>query len=153
SFPRISRRGISRDGPRRGRRREARGQKGRPYGCPGLDDRGRNAEPRSIRRARTRNPLSCADMSLRDQSIVVGITGGIAAYKAVELLRELGRRGARIRAVMSRSATRFVGPITLTGLIGESPVVDLWDPSYKGEVHIELGEWADAMIVAPATMQ
>jgi len=92
-------------------------------------------------------------MSLRDQSIVVGITGGIAAYKAVELLRELGRRGARIRAVMSRSATRFVGPITLTGLIGESPVVDLWDPSYKGEVHIELGEWADAMIVAPATMQ
>lgn len=92
-------------------------------------------------------------MSLRDQSIVVGITGGIAAYKAVELVRELGRRGAKVRVVMSRSATRFVGPITLTGLTGESPIVDLWDPSYRGEVHIELGEWADAMVVAPATMQ
>ncbi len=50
--------------------------------------------------------------------IVVGITGGIAAYKAVEVVRELMRRGAEVRTVMTESAARFVGPVTLTGLTG-----------------------------------
>ena len=89
---------------------------------------------------------------LSGKRIVVGIGGGIAAFKAVELVRELGRRGAQVRVVMTPAATRFVGPITFTGLLGQPPVVDLWDPSYRGEVHVELGEWADAMVVAPATM-
>jgi phosphopantothenoylcysteine decarboxylase / phosphopantothenate---cysteine ligase len=92
-------------------------------------------------------------MSLRDTKIVVGVTGGVAAFKAVALVRELTRRGASVRVVMTRSATRFVGPITFTGILGAPPVTDLWDPSYRGEVHVELGEWADAMVVAPATMQ
>lgn len=92
-------------------------------------------------------------MSLRDSRIVVGVTGGVAAFKSVELVRELQRRGASVRVVMTRSAARFVGPITFTGLVGTPPVTDLWDPSYRGEVHVELGEWADAMVVAPATMQ
>ncbi|MCB9626570.1 MAG: bifunctional phosphopantothenoylcysteine decarboxylase/phosphopantothenate--cysteine ligase CoaBC [Sandaracinaceae bacterium] len=89
---------------------------------------------------------------LSGKRIVVGIGGGIAAFKAVELVRELGRRGAEVRVVMTPAATRFVGPVTFTGLLGRPPVVDLWDPSYAGEVHVELGDWADAMVVAPATM-
>lgn len=91
-------------------------------------------------------------MELAGKRIVVGISGGIAAYKALEVVRELQRRGAEVRVVMSESATRFVGAVTLTGLTGRPAVVDLWDPSYAGEVHVELGRWADAMVVCPATM-
>ncbi|MFW5924618.1 MAG: bifunctional phosphopantothenoylcysteine decarboxylase/phosphopantothenate--cysteine ligase CoaBC [Myxococcota bacterium] len=91
-------------------------------------------------------------MTLDGKHVVVGMGGGIAAFKAVELVRELGRRGAEVRVVMTQSAARFVGPVTLTGLTGHPAVVDLWDPAYAGEVHVELGDWADAMVVAPATM-
>jgi len=91
-------------------------------------------------------------MQKRGTKVVVGLTGGIAAYKAVELVRELGRRGATVRTVMTESACRFVGPVTLTGLTGTPPVIDLWDSSYSGEVHVELGAWADAMVIAPTTM-
>lgn len=83
--------------------------------------------------------------------IVVAVTGGIAAFKAVWVVRELGRRGHETRVVMSEAATRFVGPVTFTGITGHPPVVDLWDPSYAGEVHVELAAWADAMLVVPAT--
>lgn len=90
-------------------------------------------------------------MSLRDKQIVVGVGGGIAAFKAVELVRELQRRGARVRVTMTTAATRFVGPVTFTGLTGTPPVVDIWDPSYAGEVHVELAAWAHALVIAPAT--
>ncbi len=90
-------------------------------------------------------------MSLARKRIVVGVSGGIAAYKAVELVRELGRAGAQVRVVMTPSATRFVGAITFTGITGKPAIVDLWDPSYAGEVHVELGAWADGMVLAPAT--
>jgi phosphopantothenoylcysteine decarboxylase/phosphopantothenate--cysteine ligase len=78
--------------------------------------------------------------------------GGIAAFKAVQLVRELMRRGAEVRVVMTEAATHFVGPITFTGLTGKPAVTDLWAEEYAGEVHVELGEWADAIIIAPATM-
>jgi phosphopantothenoylcysteine decarboxylase / phosphopantothenate---cysteine ligase len=90
-------------------------------------------------------------MTLESKRIVVGIGGGIAAFKAVAVVRELGAQGAEVRVVMTPSATRFVGPVTFTGITGRAPVVDLWDPSYAGEVHVELSAWADAMLVAPAT--
>lgn len=90
-------------------------------------------------------------MSLSNSQIMVGIGGGIAAFKAVALVRELMQRGARVRVVMTPAATRFVGPITFTGLTGTPPVTDIWDPSYAGEVHVELGAWAQAMVIAPAT--
>ena len=90
-------------------------------------------------------------MSLRDRRIVVGVGGGIAAFKSVMLVRELLRRGARVRVAMTPSATRFVGPVSFTGLTGTPPVIDVWDPSYAGEVHVELGGWAEAMVIAPAT--
>jgi phosphopantothenoylcysteine decarboxylase/phosphopantothenate--cysteine ligase len=90
-------------------------------------------------------------MSLRDRQIVVGVAGGIAAFKAVELVRELMRRGARVRVALTETATRFVGPVTFTGLTGTPPVIDIWDPSYQGEVHVELAAWAHAIVLAPAT--
>jgi phosphopantothenoylcysteine decarboxylase/phosphopantothenate--cysteine ligase len=91
-------------------------------------------------------------MTLQGKHLVVGIGGGIAAFKAVALVRELMRRGAELRVVMTQSATRFVGPITFAGLTGRPAVTDLWAQSYAGEVHVELGAWADAMVIAPATM-
>lgn len=90
-------------------------------------------------------------MTLRGKRILLGVSGGIAAFKAVALARELLARGAELRVVMSANAARFVGPITFTGLTGRPPVIDLWDPSYAGEVHVELSAWAEAMVVAPAT--
>lgn len=91
-------------------------------------------------------------MELAGKRIVVGISGGIAAYKAPLVVRELMRHGAEVRVVMSENATRFVGAVTFTGLTGTPAVVDLWDATRAGEVHVELGEWADAMVVCPATM-
>ncbi|MFW2387083.1 MAG: bifunctional phosphopantothenoylcysteine decarboxylase/phosphopantothenate--cysteine ligase CoaBC [Polyangiales bacterium] len=91
-------------------------------------------------------------MSLQGKRVVVGLGGGIAAFKAVQLVRELMRRGAEVRVVMTEAATRFVGPITFAGLTGNPPVTDLWAEDYAGEVHVELGEWADAIVIAPATM-
>ncbi len=82
---------------------------------------------------------------------MVGVGGGIAAFKAVQLVRELMRRGAEVRVAMSPSAARFVGPVTFTGLTGTPPVLDLWDPHYAGEVHVELAAWAEAIVIAPAT--
>ncbi len=90
-------------------------------------------------------------MSLSAKRIVVGVGGGVAAYKAAELVRELGRAGAEVRVAMTPNATRFIGPLTFTGITGMPPVVDLWNPAYAGEVHVELGAWADAIVVAPAT--
>jgi len=91
-------------------------------------------------------------MALAGRRVVVGIGGGIAAFKAVELVRELGRRGAEVRVAMTPAGARFVGPVTFAGITGWPAVSDLWDPSYAGEVHVELGAWADAVVVAPATM-
>jgi len=91
-------------------------------------------------------------MSLQGKRVVVGLGGGIAAFKTVQLVRELMRRGAEVRVVMTEAACHFVGPITFAGLTGKPAVTDLWAEDYAGEVHVELGEWADAIVIAPATM-
>ena len=90
-------------------------------------------------------------MPLQHKRVVVGVGGGIAAFKAVLLVRALMAAGAEVRVVMTEAATRFVGPVTFTGVTGHPAVVNLWDPSYAGEIHVELGAWADAVVVAPAT--
>lgn len=84
-------------------------------------------------------------------NVIVGMGGGIAAYKAVSLVRELQRRGHAVKVVMTDAAQRFVGPVTLAGITGEAPVLDLWDARYAGEVHVDLASWADVVVIAPAT--
>lgn len=90
--------------------------------------------------------------ALAGRNLLVAVGGGIAAYKAVLLVRALQERGASVRVAMTRAATRFVGPVTFTGLTGTPALTELWDPNYAGELHVELGAWADAIVVCPATM-
>lgn len=81
--------------------------------------------------------------------IVLGVSGGIAAYKAPFVLRALAARGAEVRVVRTESAARFVGDATFSGLSGARPISDLW--AEPGEVHVSLAAWADALVIAPAT--
>ncbi|MFI5308294.1 MAG: bifunctional phosphopantothenoylcysteine decarboxylase/phosphopantothenate--cysteine ligase CoaBC [Polyangiales bacterium] len=98
-----------------------------------------------------KKPRAATKAPLQGKRVVLCVGGGIAAFKAVVLARELQRRGAEVRVAMTRSAARFVGPTSFSGLTGKAPVLDLWDPRHAGEVHVELGAWAEAMVVAPAT--
>jgi phosphopantothenoylcysteine decarboxylase/phosphopantothenate--cysteine ligase len=89
---------------------------------------------------------------LRGRQILLGITAGIAAYKAVELARLLIRDGASVRVVMTRSASEFIGPLTLQAITGEVVRDSLFDPAHEAAMgHIELARWADLVLVAPAT--
>ncbi len=88
---------------------------------------------------------------LEGKRILLGVSGGVAAYKAVLLARELTTRGADLRVAMTHTATRFVGPQTFAALVGTAPALDLTDASRGGELHIELARWAQALVVAPAT--
>ena len=87
------------------------------------------------------------------KQVVLGVTGGVAAYKAAELLRLLVRDGARVRVVLTREAAQFVGPRTFQALSGQAVAVGgeaaTFDPG--GMDHIALARWADVVIVAPAT--
>lgn len=87
---------------------------------------------------------------LSGRHVVLGISGGIAAYKAVILARRLSERGAEVRAVMTEAATRFVGPATVAAVTGRHPVVSLFDDD-EVSPHTSLGQWADVVVVAPAT--
>ena len=91
-------------------------------------------------------------MTTESRRVLLAVTGGIAAYKAPELVRDLQRDGHEVRCAMSRSATRFVAPLSLQVLTGATVRQDLFDPSEEGEIdHIRLADWADLIIVAPAT--
>jgi phosphopantothenoylcysteine decarboxylase/phosphopantothenate--cysteine ligase len=87
---------------------------------------------------------------LAGRRIVLGVTGGVAAYKAAYLARRLMERGAVVRVVMTESATKFVGPHTFAAITGSRPVVDLFDADDVSP-HTTFGRWADAVVVAPAT--
>lgn len=89
---------------------------------------------------------------LQGKRIIVGITGSIAAYKAILLVRELVTRGADVQVVMTPSAREFVTPLTLATLSGKPVIVDMFDGSNNsGTWHIDLGVHSDAMIIAPAS--
>lgn len=89
---------------------------------------------------------------LAGKRVVLGVSGGIAAYKAVELARELVRAGADVRVVMSPSARRFVGEITFSTLTANPVVSELFpDPAPPEIPHTALARWADLVVVAPAT--
>jgi phosphopantothenoylcysteine decarboxylase/phosphopantothenate--cysteine ligase len=87
---------------------------------------------------------------LAGRRVLLGVTGGIAAYKACSLTRLLTAAGSDVRVVMTRSATRFVGPDTFAALSGHPVHIDLWEE--PGVVlHVELAHWANLAVVAPAT--
>jgi phosphopantothenoylcysteine decarboxylase/phosphopantothenate--cysteine ligase len=90
-----------------------------------------------------------ADPSVR---ILLGVSGGIAAYKAAELVRRLRERGAQVKVVMTENATRFVTPLTFQALSGEAVRTSLWDEAAEAAMgHIELARWATRVLVAPAS--
>ena len=88
---------------------------------------------------------------LLDKRILLGVTGGIAAYKCVELLRLMKKAGASVDVVMTRAAQEFVGRITFE-VLSENPVItDLWKDSHASVAHIDIAARADAAVIAPAT--
>lgn len=90
--------------------------------------------------------------NLTNRRILLGITGGIAAYKAAELVRRLRDRGAEVRVVMTRAAQEFITPLTLQALSGNPVHTTLLDPAAEAAMgHIELARWADLVVVAPAS--
>ncbi|WP_291986875.1 bifunctional phosphopantothenoylcysteine decarboxylase/phosphopantothenate--cysteine ligase CoaBC [Candidatus Accumulibacter sp. ACC007] len=91
-------------------------------------------------------------MELAGKRIVLGVSGGIAAYKAAELVRLLVKDGASVQVVMSEAATHFVTPVTFQALSGQSVFTDQWDPRVANNMaHIDLSRTADALLVAPAS--
>lgn len=91
-------------------------------------------------------------MTLRDKKIVLGLGGGIAAYKIPELVRRLRDQGAQVRVVMTSAAQAFITPLTLQAVSGHPVQIDVLDPHSEAAMgHIELGKWADLVILAPAT--
>ena len=86
---------------------------------------------------------------MKDHRIILGVTGGIAAYKAAALLSRLVQAGADVTVVMTTSATQLVGPKTFEAISGKPVALDLFGPS--AHPHIELGADADLLCVAPAT--
>lgn len=91
-------------------------------------------------------------LSLTNKRILLGITGGIAAYKSAELTRLLVKAGAEVHVAMTPSATEFITPLTLQALSGNRVHLDLLDAEAEaGMGHIELARWADVIVVAPAT--
>jgi len=91
-------------------------------------------------------------MSLDGRELILGVTGSIAAYKAVYLLRELGRLGAGVTVCLSEHAREFVGPLTFRTLSGRPALTNLFDPQSPDAVeHVALAERCDAVVVAPAT--
>ncbi len=89
---------------------------------------------------------------LKGKHIVLGITGGIAAYKSVQLLRLLVKAGAEVQVVITPNGKEFITPVTLSALSGK-PVISEFFTANTGEwhSHVDLGLWADAMVIAPAT--
>ena len=95
---------------------------------------------------------SPADADLAGYEIVVGVTGGIAAYKVCEVVSRLVQRGAGVTVAMTRSARRFVGPTTFRALTGRRVLTTLWSTDQPDDVqHIAVTDAADLMLIAPTT--
>jgi len=93
-----------------------------------------------------------ATMDMHDRRILLGVTGGIAAYKSAELVRRLVERGAQVQVVMTKSAREFIGAATFQALSGRPVRDSLWDPAAEAAMgHIELARWAELVLVAPAS--
>lgn len=92
------------------------------------------------------------DKNLTNKRILLGVTGGIAAYKAAELTRRLQDQGAEVRVVMTQAATEFITPLTMQALSTHPVHTDILDTETESVMgHIELARWADAVLIAPAS--
>jgi len=90
--------------------------------------------------------------SLANKRILLGVSGGIAAYKSADLVRRLQDAGASVRVAMTKAAVEFITPLTMQALSGHPVHLDLLDPEAEaGMGHIELARWADVILIAPAT--
>src|ERR1700692_1030725 len=88
---------------------------------------------------------------LKDKTIVLGVSGGIAAYKSAELVRLLVNAGANVRVMMTRNATAFITPLTLQTLSSNPVATDTFSLTQESEIgHIRLADNADAIVIAPA---
>jgi phosphopantothenoylcysteine decarboxylase/phosphopantothenate--cysteine ligase len=89
---------------------------------------------------------------MEGKRILLGVTGGIAAYKSADLVRRLVERGAQVQVVMTAAATQFVTPITFQAVSGRTVRTDLWDTAAEGAMgHIELARWAELVLIAPGS--
>ncbi|NQT47536.1 MAG: bifunctional 4'-phosphopantothenoylcysteine decarboxylase/phosphopantothenoylcysteine synthetase, partial [Chloroflexi bacterium] len=89
---------------------------------------------------------------LDNKTVLLGITGSIAAYKAVELASRLTQAGAAVDVVMTEAATEFVTPLTFRSITQRPVAADMWDPAAELEIeHIALADRADVVVIAPAT--
>src|SRR3970040_430320 len=105
---------------------------------------------RRTRICRVRYPV------LKNKHIVLGVTGGIAAYKSCYLVREFKKAGADVKVIMTEAATKFVTPLTFSTLSEHEAAVDLWDKnqSTKSEIgtrHVDLATWADVFLIGFAS--
>lgn len=86
------------------------------------------------------------------KNILIGVCGGIAAYKTANIVSKLKKKGHNVKVIMTKNATEIITPLTLETLSRNKVVVDMWDKNRGYEVeHISLAEWADVMLIAPAT--
>jgi len=111
---------------------------------------------RAFRTPKTKNyPWIAMNMNtdiLAGKTIVLGVTGGIAAYKAAEVCSALVQAGAKVHTVMTEHATKFVGPVTFRALTGNAVIMGLWDEPEEYEIaHVSLPDKADLVLVVPAT--
>jgi phosphopantothenoylcysteine decarboxylase/phosphopantothenate--cysteine ligase len=91
-------------------------------------------------------------MTYSERKVLVGISGGIAAYKAAELVQELKRQGALVKVVMTQAAQAFITPLTLQALSGNRVYSELFDLEAEAAMgHIELARWPDVIVIAPAS--
>lgn len=91
-------------------------------------------------------------MVFEGKNVVLGVAGGIAAYKAVEIASRLRKKGAQVHVIMTREATHFVAPLTFREITGQPVTTNMWDePAHWNVAHIALAQLADIFLIAPAT--
>src|SRR5215813_12795301 len=116
---------------------------------PPESDPNSRVEARSLRVADADSRLKAPDTGLR---VALGVTGCIAAYKAVEILRGLQKQGASVQVVMTRHATEFVGPLTFQAISGQPVISEMFAPTSDPEIkHVQIAQSIDLLLVAPAT--
>src|ERR1043166_2378904 len=97
-----------------------------------------------------RSPMQLCNYA--PMQLVLGVSGGIAAYKAPDLVRRLQDVGAAVRVILTPNAARFVSPLSLAAVSNHGVILDQWgDAAHGGVDHIELARWAELLLIAPAT--